>query len=62
VIETDLIRNMVAARAPELVAGISLGRLGTPEDIAEMVAYLATAKGNYLSGQAIVIDGMQWSA
>ncbi len=34
-----------------------LGRLGTPEDIAEVVAFLASDKGRWLTGQDIVTNG-----
>ncbi|MFI4986796.1 MAG: SDR family oxidoreductase [Alphaproteobacteria bacterium] len=39
---------------------MALGRLGTPEDVAQLVAYLATAEPNFMSGQAFVLDGFQW--
>jgi NAD(P)-dependent dehydrogenase (short-subunit alcohol dehydrogenase family) len=34
-----------------------LGRLGEPDDIGILAASLATAAGNYLTGQTITIDG-----
>jgi NAD(P)-dependent dehydrogenase (short-subunit alcohol dehydrogenase family) len=40
--------------------GIALGRLGTPADVAELVAFLATVEPNFMTGQAFVIDGFQW--
>ena len=40
----------------QLLAQIPLGRPGTPEDIAEMVGFLAAAPG-YLTGQIIAVDG-----
>ncbi|MDD3220425.1 MAG: 3-oxoacyl-[acyl-carrier-protein] reductase [Lachnospiraceae bacterium] len=36
---------------------IPLGRFGQPEDIAEMVAFLASDKANYITGQIISVDG-----
>jgi NAD(P)-dependent dehydrogenase (short-subunit alcohol dehydrogenase family) len=36
---------------------IPLGRLGMPEDIAEMVAFVASEGAGYLTAQAIVVDG-----
>jgi len=38
-------------------AGILLGRLGTPEDIAATVAFLAGPDSDYITGQLIVCDG-----
>lgn len=38
-------------------AGIPLRRLGTPEDIAEVAAFLCSPRNRYLTGQDIVVDG-----
>ena len=60
VIVTDGTRAMVERRADELIRGIALGRLGSPADVAQLVAYLATAEPNFMTGQAFVLDGFQW--
>ena len=39
------------------VARHPVGRLGEPEEIAEICVYLASAKGGFVTGQTIVIDG-----
>jgi 3-oxoacyl-[acyl-carrier protein] reductase len=41
----------------ESVASIPLGRLGTPEEFANMLVFLASDAGRYISGQAIIVDG-----
>jgi 3-oxoacyl-[acyl-carrier protein] reductase len=41
------------------VEGISLGRLGTPEDSGEVIAFLASSEPNFITGQAITVDGFQ---
>lgn len=39
---------------------IPLGRLGTPEDIANVVAFLASEEASYMTGQAINVTGGLW--
>ncbi len=41
----------------ELTATIPLGRLGQPGDVAEVVVFLASPAGGYLTGQVIQVDG-----
>jgi len=61
-IKTDLVaKALMAERESELVAGISLARPGTPEDVAELIAFLATSEPCYVTGQDITIDGMQFN-
>jgi meso-butanediol dehydrogenase / (S,S)-butanediol dehydrogenase / diacetyl reductase len=38
-------------------AGIALGRLQTPADVAALVSYLAGPDSDYVTGQSIIIDG-----
>lgn len=42
--------------------GIPLGRWGDPEDIANMVAFLASPAGDWITGAIFVIDGGEWLA
>lgn len=42
--------------------GIPLGRWGTPRDIANMVAFLASPAGDWITGSIFVIDGGEWLA
>jgi len=59
VIDTDLLRTRYASEAErqKLVAQIPAGRLGRPEDIAGMAAFLASSWGDYICGQSILVDG-----
>jgi len=41
----------------EIAADIPLGRLGRPEEIANVVAFLASGRASYVTGAAIVVDG-----
>ena len=38
-------------------ARIPMGRYGKPEEVAELIAFLASDKSSYISGQNIRIDG-----
>jgi NAD(P)-dependent dehydrogenase (short-subunit alcohol dehydrogenase family) len=41
----------------QFAAGIPLKRLGTPEDIGHITAYLASDEASFITGASIVIDG-----
>ena len=43
-----------------MVAGIPLGRLETPTDVAGVVSFLASPDAAYITGQSIVVDGGMW--
>ena len=40
-----------------MVAGIPLGRMGKPEEVAELAAFLASDSAGYITGEVIRIDG-----
>ena len=61
VIKTELLRDLIGQREAELTAGIAMGRVGTPEDVASIVRYLATDAHMFMTGQHLVVDGFQWS-
>jgi len=58
-IETDLLRERYGdeRKRQELISQIPVGRLGRPEDIAGLVAYLSSSWGDYICGQSILVDG-----
>lgn len=47
-------------RWPELAARIPLGRLGSPEEVAECVAFLCSSQSRYVTGHALDVNGGTW--
>ncbi len=56
-IETDMTAAMTPEARQSMSAGIPLERLGTPDDVAGMVAVLASDLSRYITGQVFVVDG-----
>ncbi len=57
-IATDLTyRNNSKEKIDELVRGIPVGRMGRPDEIAHVVAFLSSSQNTYINGQNIVVDG-----
>ena len=56
-IDTDMTQAMTDAAKEATLVQIPLKRVGTPKDIAETVAFLASDKASYITGQVISVDG-----
>ena len=56
-IETDMTANLGDAVKNKVMEGMALRRLGTPEDIAAAVAYVASDEAGFLTGQTLCVDG-----
>lgn len=58
-IETPINKNLMANKGEmtALLRNIPLNRLGTPEDVANLAAFLASEKAGYVTGATYVIDG-----
>ncbi|MGB1879928.1 MAG: SDR family NAD(P)-dependent oxidoreductase, partial [Gammaproteobacteria bacterium] len=52
-----LLDNMGPERAQAFVDSVPLGRTGTPEEIAGMVAMLVSDVASYVTGQIIYVNG-----
>ncbi len=67
-IMTERVKNLIKANAEKegisqeevlsrLTANISLGRVGNPSEIGAQVAFLASERASYITGQTILVDG-----
>lgn len=56
-IETDLISGLSPDLRATRVKSIAMGRIGTPEDVADCVLFLASDLSRYVTGQVIGVDG-----
>ena len=57
VIDTDMVQVLGQDTLRELAEQTPLGRLGTPEDIAHAVAFFASEKASFITGQVLTADG-----
>jgi 3-oxoacyl-[acyl-carrier protein] reductase len=56
-IDTDMTRALSDEQRKGLLEHIPLGRLGTPQDVAAAVAYLASPGGGYVTGSVLHVNG-----
>jgi len=61
-IDTDMTRALTEAQRAALLAQIPLGRLGTPEDVAAAVVYLASPAAGYVTGAVLHVNGGMYMA
>ena len=57
VINTDMVQVLGQETLADLAQETPLGRLGTPEDIAQAVAFLADERASFITGQVLTADG-----
>jgi 3-oxoacyl-[acyl-carrier protein] reductase len=56
-IDTDMTKGLPDEQKEALLKQIPAGRLGSPEDIAEAVAFLASPAAAYITGQTLSVNG-----
>ena len=57
VIDTPMLRAHGDDIIPPLAARAALGRVGTPEDIADVAVWLCTEEARFVTGQSLLVDG-----
>ena len=56
-IDTEMTQRLSENQRQELLSRIPLGRLGSPDDVAAAVAFLASEDAGYITGQVLTVDG-----
>ena len=57
IVDTDMTKTMSPAQRDALLARVPLGRLGTPEDVANAVLFLASPRASYITGTTLHVNG-----
>ena len=56
-IETDMTKNLLSKNEDALKRSIPMGRVGSPDEIANVVSFLASDAAGYITGQTIHVNG-----
>ena len=56
-VETDMTKAIAEKTQGDWISHIPLGRMGTPDDVAAAVCFLASDEASYITGQVIAVNG-----
>jgi len=56
-VETEMVKAMPPAVLENVIKSLPAGRMATPQEVAALVAFLASREAAYITGEAIAIDG-----
>ena len=59
-IETDMARSELEAHREEIINQIPLRRVGSVDDVASVILFLASPMADYLNGVTIDVNGGSW--
>ncbi|MEU0598880.1 3-oxoacyl-ACP reductase FabG [Streptomyces sp. NPDC006393] len=56
-IDTDMVKKVPPAQMKEALQAIPMGRMGTPAEVAQAVAFMASPAASYITGKVLTVDG-----
>jgi 3-oxoacyl-[acyl-carrier protein] reductase len=56
-IDTEMTRQLAPEKFEQRLAGIRMGRIGAPEEVANVIVFLASDMASYVTGQVLGVDG-----